>query len=71
MGEVVSEGGREDEIFEDLLVKSGEPVIENGEPVMMTVKMPTPKWNEFEDRDMIIEDTGYTEMNDIDWGYLR
>jgi DNA repair photolyase len=70
-GEVVSEGGREDEVFEDLLVKSGEPVIENGEPMIMTVQMPTPKWNEFEYRDMVIKDTGYTEMNDIDWEYLR
>jgi len=70
-GEVVSEGSREDEVYEDLLFMSGEPVLENGEPMIMTVQMPTPKWNKFEDRDMIIVDTGYTEMNAIDWAYLR
>jgi len=39
--------------------------------MIITVQMPTPKWNEFEDRDIIIEDTDYTEMNDINWEYLR
>ncbi len=52
-------------------INSREPVIENGEHIIMSVQMPTPKWKEFEDRDMIVENTGYTEMCDIDWEYLR
>ena len=70
-GKAVRECGRKDNVFEDLLVKSGEPIIENGKPITTTVQMPIPKWKGFEDRDTIIENNGYAEMNDINWAYLR
>ncbi|PKN66271.1 MAG: hypothetical protein CVU57_06265 [Deltaproteobacteria bacterium HGW-Deltaproteobacteria-15] len=61
--------GRKDVAFEDLQVKSGEHVIENGEPKTVEVLMPTPKWKTWEKRMVPIENSGYSEMNDIDWGY--
>jgi hypothetical protein len=32
--------------------------------------MPTPKWREFEEREMAVGDSGYSELNDVDWGYI-
>jgi DNA repair photolyase len=82
-GEAVRTRGREDEVYEDLLLKSSEPVIENGQPRTMTIPMPViirsgekgKRWNsfdlnDFEIKEVVMENSGYADMNDIDWGYV-
>ena len=81
-GETKRESGRQDEVFEDLLVKSCEPYRENGDIQKMSVKMPviiksgkSKRWKgyqetDLQDREMIMEVSGYSEINDIDWGYV-
>lgn len=69
-GEPVRAKGQENLVYEDLLVKSGEAVSENGQPKTMKVLMPTPKWAEFMENDMAVVDSGYSELNDVDWGYV-
>jgi hypothetical protein len=54
----------------DLFIKSGEQVLEQGHPRIKRVVMPTPKWREFEEREMAVGDSGYSELNDVDWGYI-
>ncbi len=53
----------------DLCVNSGEPVLEQG-PKTVKASMPTSKWLEFKEKDMVMENAGYSELNDIDWGYI-
>lgn len=81
-GEAIKIRGREDEVYEDLLIKSSESVIENGHPRTMIVPMPViikvrknKRWNsykveDFEDTVMTMENSGYSDLNDIDWGYI-
>jgi len=61
---------RQDTIDTTLLIESGEPL--NGETV--TVDMPVcegkKRWVRFEPREMPILRSGYSRLNDIDWGYL-
>ena len=82
-GETKKSSGRSDDVFEDLLVKSSEPYMENGEIQKKAVQMPVivktgkqPKWKGYKDedlqeREMVMEVSGYLEMNDIDWGYVK
>jgi hypothetical protein len=62
--------GPEYNVYWDLLRKSGEPVSEKGHPKTVKVPMPTRKWHEFQARDMVVENLGYSELNGIDWGYV-
>lgn len=64
--------GQENLVYEDLLVKSGEPVSENGQPKTMKVLMPTRTADrkEFEEKDMVVVNSGYSELNNVDWGYV-
>ena len=61
---------RQDSIDTNLLIESGEPL--NGE--IVTVDMPVcegkKRWIRFEPREMPILRSGYSQLNDIDWGYL-
>jgi hypothetical protein len=62
---------REYWVFQDLLVKSGEHVREQtGHLRTETVTMPDLKWRKFEDSEVNIQNFGYSELNDIDWGYV-
>ncbi len=82
-GETTKATGRHDDVFEDLLVKSCEPYRVDSEIQKMTVKMPvivnsgkTKRWKGYkeenlEDREMTMEVSGYSEINDIDWGYVK
>lgn len=70
-GNLVAKGGKEDLAYDQLLVKSGEPVLDDkGQPRTRKVSMPDSKWREYSDQDMIIVDSGYSEINDINWGYI-
>ena len=82
-GETTKTTGRHDDVFEDLLVNSCEPYRVDGEIQKMTVKMPvivkpgkSKRWKgykkaDLEDREMTMEVSGYSEINDIDWGYVK
>ena len=82
-GETIRNSGKQDEVFEDLLVKGSEPYRENGKIRKITVKMPvivktgkkSKRWKGFkaqdlQDRVMNMEVSGYSEINNIDWGYV-
>lgn len=69
-GRLVRVKGRKDSAYKELLVKSGEPVMENGQPKMKTVMMPTSKWDDWIEKRVAVENSGYLELNDIDWGYV-
>jgi hypothetical protein len=84
-GEAIKVRGRKDEAYEDLIVRSGEPVLNNGQPrtvilpmpiiVKRGKKKPTNKWRgygpeDFKEREITMENCGYSEVNDIDWGYV-
>ena len=69
-GKVIKPKGREYPVFWDLLANGGERVLENGQPKIVRVAMPNYKWHEFEERDVPVENLGYSELNDMDWGYI-
>ena len=60
----------------------GYAVVENGQLRTMIVSMPviikvekSERWKsykikDFEERKMMMENSGYSELNDIDWGYI-
>ncbi len=68
--EVSRTKGPEYHVFWDLFVRSGEPEREQGHPKTVNVVMPTPTWREWTEQDVKVENSGYSELNDIDWGYL-
>ena len=68
-GMITSKGGREDEVFSDIIVKSGEPFLENGTQKTGIFSMPDKKWKVYMDSNRIYEDYGYAEINSYDWGY--
>ena len=82
MGETKRDSGRQDDVFEDLLVKGSEPYRKNGKIQKMKVKMPiiikvgkTKRWKGYKAKDlqarqMNMEVSGYSEINKIDWGYV-
>ena len=84
-GQTIRDGIREDEVFEDLLVMGGEPVLEDDQPKTMVVPMPViirtgkkkknKRWKGYQNKhlankEMIMENFGYKELNDINWGYV-
>ena len=60
----------------------GYGVVENGQLRTMIVSMPviikageSKRWKgcrveDFEERKMMMENSGYSDLNDIDWGYI-
>jgi DNA repair photolyase len=69
-GRLLKVKGRKDFAYEDLLVKSGEPFLKHGRPQLIDAMMPTKKWDNWMQRSMMVANSGYAEMNDIDWGYI-
>jgi DNA repair photolyase len=69
-GKLLKIKGRKDFVYDNLLVKSGEPVLKNGQSEMMDVIMSTKKKDNQARKSMPFENSGYAEMNNINWGYL-
>ncbi len=70
-GNLVTKGGKKDLAYDNLLVKSGETVLDqNGQPQTKSVSMPDKKWQKYANRDMVIVDSGYSGVNELDWGYI-
>mgnify|MGYP003965352109 CR=1 FL=1 len=71
-GKKVPANGKRDIIFEDLLIKSGEPCLDDsGNSDLITVLMPDKRWKKFTDQLVSPVNWGYNELNDIDWKYIR
>jgi DNA repair photolyase len=82
MGKTKRDSCRQDDVFEDLLVKSSEPYRKNGKIQKMRVKMPviikvgkSKRWKGYKTKDLDyrvvdMEVSGYSEINSIDWGYV-
>lgn len=68
-GTITSKGSRKDEVFSDIIVKSGEPFLENGKQKTGIFSIPDKKWKVFTDSNRIYEDNGYADINSYDWGY--
>ena len=68
-GTITSKGGRKDEVYSDIIVKSGEPYLENGTPKTGIFSIPDKEWKVFTDSNRIYEDNGYADINSYDWGY--
>lgn len=67
-GQVRKRKRRNDLIFTDLMVESGEPV--DGERRTAIMPVDRNKWRQLEPREMPVLRSGYSDLNDIDWGYL-
>ncbi len=61
---------RQDTIDTTLLIESGEPLNDETVTVDMPVCESKRRWVRFEPREMPILRSGYSELNDINWGYL-
>jgi len=71
-GKVIRKQGKRDIIYRDLHLNSGETVLdESGNETVSTVSMPDSKWNEFTEKPMRVVTWGYSEMNDVDWKYIK
>ena len=68
-GTITSKGGRKDEVYSDIIVKSGEPFLENGTQKTGIFSIPDKKWKVYTDSNRIYEDNGYADINNYDWGY--
>ncbi|MBW1612593.1 MAG: hypothetical protein JRJ57_01190 [Deltaproteobacteria bacterium] len=75
-GETKKTKRRKDIIDSNLLVKSGEFVTENGHPKTMRLLMPPKggikgKWQDnLVETEVEVKRSGYSELNDVDWGYI-
>jgi len=81
-GETVKDSGRDDKVYDDLLEKSSEPILNNGTPKKLIVKMPviirsgkSKRWQsykkeDFREAEMLLENSGYADINNINWGYV-
>lgn len=81
-GRLKKVSGRQDSAYDELLENSSEPVLENGKPKKKIVKMPiiiksgkSKRWKSYkredlQDKEMVVENSGYDLINDIDWGYV-
>ena len=68
-------GNREDHIFTDLIVKSGEPFIQDGHQGTVRLLMPNRQWKHayvgnLEEQEVPMIKFGYSDLNDIDWGNI-
>lgn len=80
-GETTKVKGRKDDVYEDLLLRSGERVLDNGRSRTVTLPMPvlirsgkkSRRWqgykpSDLKDKLMVVTNMGYQEINEIDWG---
>ena len=76
---IIRKRRRRDFVYEELVINSGEFVIENGKPERRHLLMPE-KWNtrklddwrdKLINKDVRVINCGYSECNDVDWGYIR
>ena len=74
--------GKQNEYFEDLLLKSGEPILVGGKPQTTIALLPNVKMGEnwavvskLQDRLSLqntqVVDMGYSSINNVDWGYIK
>jgi len=71
-GNTVKSKGKKDSIFKALHIKSGEEaLLDDNTKSSMTVSMPDEKWASYSDIEMKIVDWGYSELNNVNWGYIR
>jgi DNA repair photolyase len=63
-------GRRNDVIFDDVLLESGEPVDGQTTSMDMPIWIGRSGWGEYVPREMPTLRSGYSELNDINWGYL-
>ena len=81
-GEAKHKKDQKNKYFEDLIIKSGEPILDdNGSRQTCAVLMPRQeyrqKWagrswqDRMETRDEVVVDCGYGQMNEIGWGNIR
>jgi DNA repair photolyase len=68
-GTITSKGSREDKVFSDIIVKSGEPFLENDTQETGIFSIPDKEWKVFTNSNRIYEDNGYADINSYDWGY--
>ena len=75
-GDTQKSKARKDIIFRELLIKSGEQVLENGQPRPVVVPMPPKggvkiRWQgTLVNTERNIINSGYADLNDVDWGYV-
>jgi DNA repair photolyase len=75
-GNQVLKNSKRDLIYHKLHIKSGEPFIaESGEEAFVSVLMPGGKkgknYNDLNKESMTMVDWGYSEINDVDWKYIK
>ncbi|MBT6469822.1 MAG: hypothetical protein HOK52_01010 [Candidatus Marinimicrobia bacterium] len=70
-GNVVSKGGKKDLVYKNILLKSGEDYLVDGNTQSGAYKMPDKKWQTYAMKDMTFVDFGYTDMNSFYWGYVK
>lgn len=70
-GNVVRASGKRDHIFQELLLKSGEPYLGDGSELPIPLQMPIGKTKGFEKKIMNHVDFGYRDINGEDWGYVH
>lgn len=75
-GQPLRKKQRDDTIYRDLLVNSGELLLEDGQPISTHLLMPKPEWakrnwyGNLEETSVDKVKFGYSELNDVDWGYI-
>jgi len=71
-GNLVAKGGKKDTIFEDIYVKSGEPVLDSdGNTSSVSVSMPDKLWQNYSNTSMVIVDSGYADCNNVNWSHVK
>lgn len=70
-GNKVRSGGKADLIFENLLLKSGEPFTGKGFEDPTPQEMPLGSTSELVLKSMYHIDFGYQELNNVNWGYIH
>lgn len=77
-GKIIRKNTKKIPFWRDLIVKSGEPVMEDGQARKVLLLMPgksggggKKKWMErLVEREEPVIDCGYSECNEVDWGYI-
>lgn len=75
-GEAIRRKGRDDTIYRELLEKSGEPYLQDGRQPTIALLMPNEEWakrewqNNLEEQEVPVINFGYSDLNDVDWGYV-
>ena len=67
-GKVIRVKGRKDFAYNDLLLKSGEEISDNGQVKTVKLPMPDKDWNDWFQKVVPVRNFGYSELNVINWG---